>query len=219
MHALCWNLKPKIEALIGYYLRCPLKSGHPYGAKGFTLAELLIALTILGVIATFTIPKILLTQQNQQYNAEAKEAASMIAGAVSVYQLTNGLNSSNTFSDMTPYLNYVLVDTSTTIDDIPGYTSKTCSASNPCLKLHSGALLRYSAAGSFGGTSTTNALVFFLDPDGTYGGTTQGPSKAVRFALFYTNTRLTSIAYLPYTVHSSDDTVVAGLSDPSWFSW
>lgn len=41
--------------------------------SGFTLAELLIALTILGVIATFTIPKILTAQQASTYNAIAKE--------------------------------------------------------------------------------------------------------------------------------------------------
>ena len=41
--------------------------------KGFTLAELLIALTILGVIATFTIPKILHSQDNAQRAAVFKE--------------------------------------------------------------------------------------------------------------------------------------------------
>lgn len=43
--------------------------------RGFTLAELLIALAILGVIAAFSIPKVLSAQQNQTYNAIAKEAA------------------------------------------------------------------------------------------------------------------------------------------------
>lgn len=51
----------------------------------FTLAELLIALAILGVIATFTIPKILATQQTQQYNAIAKDDIHMIVGAYQQY--------------------------------------------------------------------------------------------------------------------------------------
>lgn len=42
---------------------------------GFTLAELLIALGISGVIATFAIPKILAAQTNGKYKAVAKEAA------------------------------------------------------------------------------------------------------------------------------------------------
>ncbi len=40
---------------------------------GFTLAELLIALAILGVIVTFTIPKILNSQTNNQKKAVFKE--------------------------------------------------------------------------------------------------------------------------------------------------
>lgn len=47
--------------------------------KGFTLAELLIALAILGVIATFTIPKILQAQQNQKKQAILKETISIVS--------------------------------------------------------------------------------------------------------------------------------------------
>ena len=42
--------------------------------RGFTLSELLIALSVLGVIATFTIPKILDSGSNAQRNAILKEA-------------------------------------------------------------------------------------------------------------------------------------------------
>ena len=53
---------------------------------GFTLAELLISLAILGVIATFTIPKILTSQQNSQKAAVTKEVIAMISGAFTAYQ-------------------------------------------------------------------------------------------------------------------------------------
>jgi prepilin-type N-terminal cleavage/methylation domain-containing protein len=49
----------------------------PQHAKtAFTLAELLIALAILGVIATFSIPKVLQSQQNNQKQAIFKEIIS-----------------------------------------------------------------------------------------------------------------------------------------------
>jgi prepilin-type N-terminal cleavage/methylation domain-containing protein len=41
--------------------------------KAFTLAELLVALSILGVIATFTIPKLLSTNNNAEIKANFKE--------------------------------------------------------------------------------------------------------------------------------------------------
>lgn len=47
--------------------------------KAFTLAELLIALAILGVIATFTIPKVLTANQNGTFKAIGKETAAMLA--------------------------------------------------------------------------------------------------------------------------------------------
>jgi len=48
-------------------------------SRGFTLAELLIALLILGVIATFTIPKILYSSRQEQKTAVFKEIISTIS--------------------------------------------------------------------------------------------------------------------------------------------
>jgi Tfp pilus assembly protein FimT len=56
---------------------------------GFTLAELFIALGILGMIATFTIPKVLQTQQGNQYRSAAKETAAMVSEAYAAYSLTH----------------------------------------------------------------------------------------------------------------------------------
>ena len=67
--------------------------------NGFTLAELLISLAILGVIATFTIPKILHGQDDAQRKAVLKESIALFAqivheGVISG-QLTDPLPSPN----------------------------------------------------------------------------------------------------------------------------
>ena len=49
---------------------------------GFTLAELLIALVVLGVIFALTIPKVLQSQNTGRYNAEAKDV--MTAAGITV---------------------------------------------------------------------------------------------------------------------------------------
>jgi len=58
--------------------------GQPidHASRGFTLAELLIALMILGVIATFTIPKILTSQQDSKRLAIFKEVFAAADGVI-----------------------------------------------------------------------------------------------------------------------------------------
>jgi prepilin-type N-terminal cleavage/methylation domain-containing protein len=110
--------------------------------KGFTLAELLIALAILGVIATFTIPKIITGSQNGQKLAAAKEVASMISGAYQQAQAAGIITGSSKPSDLTPYMNYISLDTSGTVIDAPlTAASYTCNSTNPCIKLANGGVL------------------------------------------------------------------------------
>lgn len=187
----------------------------------FTLAELLIALAILGVIATFTIPKILMAQQSAEYKAKAKEAAAMIAAAYASYSAQYTASSSTRIADLTSYMNFVRIDTSSTIDDKQTLGSLSCNAggSGGCIVLHNGSRLRYSNDG-FGGTASTNTLDFYFDPNGTYGNTTNGPDKSIQMFMYY-NGRITSRgSTLPNTVaagftYTSPDSTY----DPSWFSW
>jgi prepilin-type N-terminal cleavage/methylation domain-containing protein len=84
---------------------------------GFTLAELLISLAILGVIATFTIPKLLQVQQQSSYMGIAKEAMATISGDYGAYISKNKLSTTVGTPDLTPYMNYLIVDTVSLIDD------------------------------------------------------------------------------------------------------
>lgn len=185
---------------------------------GFTLAELLIALAILGVIATFTIPKILSTQQNQKFNAMAHEAASAIGQAYQQFKLSGDLGAATTGDDIiADYLNYVKVDTTSKIDDRPeGAGIRDCSSSN-CYVLHNGGILRAHTC-NFDGTNSINAVFFVFDPDGVR--TNQEDSLTL---VLYYDGRLTSRAYTLGATASSASCASAGAGlpsyDPDWFSW
>ncbi len=189
--------------------------------KGFTLAELLVCLAILAEIATFTIPKILSAQQNVQYNTSAKEAIATIAGAYNLYKSTNQVSASTSMGDLTQYLNYVQHDITSLVDQVPTLTSRDCSnASYTCYRLASGVVIWTDAStDSFGGTNSTNAIEFYVDPDGVYGNSTSGNSKSAQLYLYYTG-RVTSRAYINSgTVVEATSKNPSGTYEPSWFSW
>lgn len=179
--------------------------------SGFTLAELLIALAILGVIATFSIPKILNSSSSGKNTAMAKEAASMISGAYSTYTLTSGAATTVGPSALTQYMNYVSAATSTDLADATsGLNLAACSATFTCLRLHNGGILQYDTAETFGGSNTTNAIAFNYDPDGT------GPLGAVTFWQYYGG-RLTTGGQA-VTPTNAGDTMVVTTADPSYLA-
>ena len=186
----------------------------------FTLAELLIALAILGVIATFTIPKILDSGGGSQNNAIVKEAASTVSGALQAYKMQNTLTASTSFQDLTPYINYVNIDSTTVIDSYNNTASVPCATAVAiCIRLHNGAMLRGPTGDPFGDTTSTSAIYFWVDPDGQYGGSTTGPSKAA-FFFIYTNLRLTTYdSLVPATYNDAVlQPPVAG-SSPEYLNW
>lgn len=191
--------------------------------SGFTLAELLIALAILGVIATFTIPKILTTQRDSKYLAIAKEDISTISGAYTSYKLNNAASSTTKIDDFTSYINYVKLSTTLLIDDNPNDSSSLdCSDTNfVCLVMANGSTILYHKYESFGGTASTNAIFFQIDPNSQLdvNSTADGPGKGLGIRLFY-NGRLATEAEIPAS--TEDVWGPAGPTangDPSWFSW
>lgn len=80
--------------------RLPLKP-----VTGFTLAELLIALGILGLIAIFMIPKLLNSSQSGQKTAVFKETIAALSEATHLFCLTDGNSNPNPYSHITGKVN------------------------------------------------------------------------------------------------------------------
>ncbi len=183
-------------------------------SKGFTLAELLIALAILGVIATFTIPKILSSSTSGQNTAIAKEAASMVSGAFSSYQLNNSVAAGTTAGSLTDFMNYVKIDTATsyTKTEAADAALQACSAV-PCLVLHNGGILQYDPGQSFGTTvNNTGAVYFNLDPDGN------GARGRITFVQFI-NGRLTTGGNVPANSDGpAGSTITKEAADPTYLT-
>lgn len=202
----------------------PMPSNYDFKSNiGFTLAELLISLLILAEIATFTIPKIITAQQNGASNAKAKEVISMISSAYQQYSLANTSIPSNlSVGSLTPYLNYLSIDSSSSLDTFPGASgSYTCgSGTIKCLKLHNGGTLIYDTVDNFSGTGTTNFIYYRFDPDGVLGSTSaaDGPSKSLNIIIYY-NGRITTFANIIPNSVCNGSTFNPGNYDPSWFSF
>ena len=58
--------------------------------KGFTLAEVLITLTIIGIVAALTIPTLINNVNEAQYNAGVKDSFNKLSQALSMIQSNNG---------------------------------------------------------------------------------------------------------------------------------
>ncbi len=188
--------------------------------SGFTLAELLICLAIIAEIATFTIPKILTAQQNGKFNALAKEAMGSISQAFQLYTTQNAITASTYPEEfLSPYLGYVSIDTTGSIDNSPGASGATLtcnSANSKCYRLAGGSILRATSC-AFGGTTSQYAARVTFDPDGVVTST----QDSLVFYVYATG-RITTKANV-------DDNTLGGgtcgatwpspTADPSWFSW
>lgn len=58
--------------------------------KGFTLAEVLLALAIIGAIASVTIPDLIVSVSNKESVANVRKYQSILNGAITRYSLDNG---------------------------------------------------------------------------------------------------------------------------------
>ncbi len=191
-------------------------------ALGFTLAELLSALAILGIIATFTIPKVLSSSTNGQMKAMGKEFAATISAAYQAYSLENAVSSTTGWVDLTPYINYVNIETTGTVSvnpcEVPA--DYDCDASYPCIKLHGGAKVSYGVSDRFNGTTNKHSLRLWFDPNGTSSG-----AKDSLILYLYTDGKIrttetveTSTLTFQTSGGASSFNPMASC-DPTWFGW
>jgi len=152
----------------------------------------------------------------------AKEEAFTLSYVMQAYQLAGLLQYNTKPKDLTPYFNYVSLDTASDVDDHYSAATVTCSANNPCMRLHNGGVLvaKGQLCNNFGGTASTNAIEFLFDPDGTVtDGTTNGPGKAVQFEVYYNGGITTRAAAKPNSACSLGAIGTDTTADPTWFSW
>jgi type II secretory pathway pseudopilin PulG len=179
----------------------------------------------LGLIATFTIPKVLQVQQDKSFNSKAKEAMSTLTQAYQKYKLENLTALNIGIQDLTPYMNYVQVDSGTSIDDMynRSTTPRVCgSAANlNCIALHNGAIIYYDTNHRFNGTSTTHVIDLIFDPDGklTDAATTTGPGKSLNIILYYNGMLRTRQTMESNSCGSWSCPFGPANQDPPWFGW
>lgn len=179
--------------------------------SAFTIAELLIALAILGVLATFAIPKVLQSQQDSKWKSIAKEAAATITEAATLYRYRDGFQSSTTARQiLDKYLNYIAVDTGGSVDSPWG--ARDCSTSR-CYLLANGAIIHF-INNDFGNTTPLNAVYMYVDPDGR-----QSSVGAVGFWLYYDGKLRNYEAMEPSTDNGGNIENPCPNCDPDWFSW
>jgi prepilin-type N-terminal cleavage/methylation domain-containing protein len=138
--------------------------------NGFSIVELLITLGIVALIAVFAIPKFFSPSDSMSDNltGRARRLALAVDLAYEQYRSTHSDSEVATVTPgaITPYLNYVSVDTTSTVDDAnPPRTTVSCTNSI-CLKLHDGGTLWVETLNCSFNNSNFGALKFQYDPDG-----------------------------------------------------
>jgi prepilin-type N-terminal cleavage/methylation domain-containing protein len=189
---------------------------HATSTKGFTLSELLIALAILGLIATFTIPKVLTSVGEKGNLNVAKETLSSITSAYDVIRSENNGYGATTISGRNILDRMNFVELFATAGDAGSPRASTCvTGTTTCILLHNGAILQTTDADVFT-TATLGTIAFKVYPDG--GG--KVASAPALTALLTNDGRL--ITGTGLTIGGNTYTVADGFAAaalPTWFKW
>ncbi len=156
------------------------KTGQALAKGGYTLAEMLITIGILGVMAAIAIP-LLFSDTTKRDNSIVKQAIAEVTSGMTQLKLDENLNTTSTFADLLPYIKYTRLANGGYIDANPSHSpgdpincpSTYCScsyAADPsgtnCMVLSSGAVVMFDRNAKFNGSGANNAIPFLVDMDG-----------------------------------------------------
>jgi prepilin-type N-terminal cleavage/methylation domain-containing protein len=186
--------------------------------QAFTINELLIALAVIGIIATMTLPTFIAQISSQGYKTGAKRHAAAMAEAYVRASYESKKYMENLVpNDVLPYLSFIERSSSAAYGthdrmQVSGPRSWTCQQSagvgHTCLVLQDGAVAQFENATSY----APSGWVFLgtYDPDGL-----RGSAIRIGFWMKVDTGRIVSQSTKPFTAgHSTYDT-----TDPVWFSW
>lgn len=176
-------------------------------ASGLTLAEVIIALILMAVLASILMPPQLINTGEAKLLNQAKEVGSELSLAYTSLAALQDPTNATTTADVIGRANYIRIITDSsqsiqvryrTADGAPDQGCATaannictspCTAVKPCLVMQNGGLLQYDANANFLATAfpappppayNRYALRFLFDPDGT-----TPVQTATVFYLFY----------------------------------
>ena len=195
--------------------------------KGFTLAEILIALAIMATIAVFTIPKMLdssADSDNENWKRAVKQGVSVVQAAYTQYRLDNrSVPSTFHLNNATQYLDYVRIETALQIDGTPCFGAPiSCWAANTyCYRLKNGSVLQWNGNEGYNGTGSLNAIKWRIDPDGKVTGPAgQDPGKAIVFYTYYVSGKTRDRDNIdPNTTGGFGTDSPNSACTPNWWSW
>ncbi len=175
---------------------------------GFTLAELLVSLGVIGIIAALAIPKILTASNDSVSNAKVHKATQAVVNGYEKWKQNNGDSLGMTGADLMTFVNYSSLITDGRIVDIhPGSGNFTCSTTltttsgnlaGPCYQMQDGSMVYFMGHTGVAFTaSDTSVLYFAVDPDAIESGSNTQDNSGIATAFFlYKNGRLRERGHL-----------------------
>ena len=212
--------------------------------KGFTLAEMLIALALIGIIAALLIPKLLGSTNGNAKRASVLQSAMAITQAFAQYSADDsapGISASTSAASLMRYFNYMEIIPTGSLDGTeaagPGTeVSWDCSTQITCLKMHSGGYLGFWNGGfgnannpgapTVGKPTDLNSIWLLVDTDGSpsINGKASDSNNSVWLVLYPTGKIKSWSTIDPGTTYINNvgaltAAVPLPLSDPDWFTW